>query len=225
MRLFQHIIMRCAHPHRDGFQTQGQYTTKNCDLPYQMPVATIKTLLMTHRLAGVPWSMNSPPRPQRACRRCLTFPPKSCLLPRLFWHRFLAGTGRWESRLRAGGTASFCFIRPLTDTLGLCGSPKKQIEERSFLAPPQKGSPWRWRAGPTRPFRAPRAGSHGQRFSDRGFFSCVIPQWQAHVINLDGARPHRCLVQSKIVVTRRPPEEPTLRTALTVAPLGGVERR
>jgi hypothetical protein len=78
------------------------------------------------------------------------------IIPSLFWHRFLAGTARWESRLRAGGTAGFCFVRPLTATLRVCGSPKKQIEERSFLAPPQKGSPWHWRAGPTRPFRAPR---------------------------------------------------------------------
>src|SRR5208337_3561083 len=60
-------------------------------------------------------------------------------------------------------------------------------------------------------------GSGGQRFSDRGLFSCAIPPWQSHVINLDGTRRHRCLVQSKIVVTRPPPEEPTVRTALTVA--------
>ncbi len=44
----------------------------------------------------------------------------------LFWQRFLAGTGRWESRLRAGGTAGFCFVRPLTATLRVCGSPKKR---------------------------------------------------------------------------------------------------
>jgi hypothetical protein len=38
----------------------------------------------------------------------------------LFPHRFLAGTARWESRLRAGGAAGFCFVRPLTDTLRSC---------------------------------------------------------------------------------------------------------
>jgi len=37
---------------------------------------------------------------------------------------------------------------------------------------------------------------------DHGLFSCAIPQGQSHVINLDGTRRHRCLVQSKIVVTR-----------------------
>jgi len=67
----------------------------------------------------------------------------------LFWHRYLAGRARWESRLRAGGTAGFCFVRPLTATLRVCGSPKKQNELRSFLAPPQKGSPWHLRAGPS----------------------------------------------------------------------------
>ena len=54
------------------------------------------------------------------------------------------------------------------------------------------------------------AGSHGQRFSDRGLFSCAIPQGQSHVINLDGTRRHRCLVRSKIVVTRPPPILPPL---------------
>src|SRR5208337_2938091 len=52
-----------------------------------------------------------------------------------------------------------------------------------------------------------RGGSGGQRFSDRGLFSCAIPQGQSHVINLDGTRRRRSLVQSKIVVTRPPPEE------------------
>ena len=32
----------------------------------------------------------------------------------LFWHRSLAGTARWESRLRAGGTAGFCFVATAT---------------------------------------------------------------------------------------------------------------
>lgn len=40
---------------------------------------------------------------------------------------------------------------------------------------------------------------------DRGLFSCPIPQRQPHVVNLDGARPYRCQVQSKIVVTPPPP--------------------
>jgi hypothetical protein len=52
----------------------------------------------------------------------------------------LAGTARWERRLRAGGTAGFCFVRQLTDTLRVCGSPKKQNQKRSFLAPPQKAA-------------------------------------------------------------------------------------
>jgi hypothetical protein len=60
------------------------------------------------------------------------------------------------------------------------------------------------------------AGSHhGQRFSDRGLFSC--PMLQRQVVNLDGTRRYRCPVQSKFAVTRPPPEEPTVRTALTVA--------
>jgi hypothetical protein len=62
----------------------------------------------------------------------------------------------------------------------------------------------------------PEAGSHGQRISDRGLFSCAIPQWQSHIINLDGTRRHRCLVQSQIVVTRPPTEEPTVSAFLTV---------
>jgi hypothetical protein len=36
-------------------------------------------------------------------------------------------------------------------------------------------------------------------------FSGAIPQSKSHVINLNGARRHRCLVQSEIVVTRPPP--------------------
>jgi hypothetical protein len=54
------------------------------------------------------------------------------------------------------------------------------------------------------------AGSHGQRFSDRGLFSSAIPQWQSHVINLNRASRYRCLVQSKIVVTRTTPILPPL---------------
>ena len=46
--------------------------------------------------------------------------------------------------------------------------------------------------------------SHGQRFSDRGLFSCPIPQWQVDVINLNGAGRHGGLVQGRIVVTRLP---------------------
>jgi hypothetical protein len=56
------------------------------------------------------------------------------------------------ARWRHGGL----LLCRLGDTLRVCGAPKKQNEERSFLAPPQKGSPWRLRAGSTRPFRAPR---------------------------------------------------------------------
>jgi hypothetical protein len=37
------------------------------------------------------------------------------------------------SHLRAGGTAGFCFVRQLTGTLRVCGSPKKQNEKRSFV--------------------------------------------------------------------------------------------
>jgi len=48
-------------------------------------------------------------------------------------------------------------------------------------------------------------GSHGQCFSDRGLFSCPISDWQGYVVNLNGARLHRGLVQSKIVVARPPP--------------------
>src|SRR5208337_164866 len=59
------------------------------------------------------------------------------------------------------------------------------------------------------------AGSHGQRFSDRGLFSC--PMLQRQVVNREGTRRYRCPVQSQFAVTRAPPEEPTVRTALTVA--------
>src|SRR5208337_877816 len=47
------------------------------------------------------------------------------------------------------------------------------------------------------------AGSHGQRFSDRGLFSC--PMLQRQVVNPDGTRRYRCPVQSKFAVTRPPP--------------------
>ena len=80
----------------------------------------------------------------------------SCPLPMaLFLHRFLAGTARWESRLRAGGIAGFCFVRQLTDTLRVCGSLKKQNTKRSFLAPPQKAA-LGLASRPRSPFCAPR---------------------------------------------------------------------
>jgi hypothetical protein len=62
-----------------------------------------------------------------------------------------------------------------------------------------------------------RAGSHGQCFPVRGLFSGAISQRQSYVINLNGAGSSRWLVQSKIVVTGSPPEEPTDRKALSVA--------
>jgi hypothetical protein len=55
--------------------------------------------------------------------------------------------------------------------------------------------------------RSGEAGSHGQCFSDRGFFSCPISGRQGYVVNLNGARRYRGLVQGKIVA--RPP--PILR--------------
>jgi hypothetical protein len=64
------------------------------------------------------------------------------------------------------------------------------------------------------PIHRLKAGSRGQRFSDRGLFSC--PMLQRQVLNRDGTRRYRCPVQSKFAVARRPPEEPTVRTALTV---------
>src|SRR5271157_799999 len=74
-------------------------------------------------------------------------------------------------------------------------------------------------AHPWTSLRAPpvAAGNHGQRFPHRGLFSC--PMLQRQVVNLDGTRPYRCPVQSKFAVTRPPPEEPTVRTALTGYPL------
>ena len=61
-----------------------------------------------------------------------------------------------------------------------------------------------------------KRGSHGQCRSDRGLFSGAMPQGQSHATNLNWARRHCWLVQGKIVVARPPPEEPTVRTALTV---------
>ena len=62
----------------------------------------------------------------------------------------------------------------------------------------------------TKKSAAMRAGSHGQRFSGRGLFSC--PMLQRQVVNRDGTRRYRCPVQSKFAVTRPRPEEPTVRT-------------
>jgi hypothetical protein len=87
-----------------------------------------------------------------------------------------------------------------------------------------------------------KAGSRGQSSPDRELFSCPMPQRQPRVVNLNGARRYRRLVQSIIVATRPPlilrtlhqpfahgiqlfrqavplpsREEPTVRTALTVA--------
>ena len=48
-----------------------------------------------------------------------------------FWaHRFLAVGARRDGQIRprAGGTAGFCFVRPLTATLRVCGFPKKQTK-------------------------------------------------------------------------------------------------
>src|ERR1017187_3174356 len=57
--------------------------------------------------------------------------------------------------------------------------------------------------------------SKGRPFIMRGLFSCAMLPRQ--VVNRDATRCYRWLVQSKIVVTRPPPEEPTVRKALTVA--------
>jgi hypothetical protein len=49
----------------------------------------------------------------------------------LFNAPLLAGTASWERRLRAGGTAGFCFGLA---ALRVCGPPKKQSDKaKKFL--------------------------------------------------------------------------------------------
>ena len=51
---------------------------------------------------------------------------------------------------------------------------------------------------------------------------------ERRVVNRDGTRRYRCPVQSKFAVTRPPPEEPAVRTALTAATrfeIGGAAAR
>jgi hypothetical protein len=57
----------------------------------------------------------------------------------LFNPLHLAGTARWERRLRAGGAAGFCFGFA---ALRVCGPPKKQSDKAKFLGSPAKSSPW-----------------------------------------------------------------------------------
>ena len=81
--------------------------------------------------------------------RCLALISLRSIL--LFNARFPAGTASWERRLRAGGTAGFCF--PATrDPPGL-RSPKKQNDKAKFVSwLPHKKHPLTLRAGPTRPW-------------------------------------------------------------------------
>ena len=45
----------------------------------------------------------------------------------------------------------------------------------------------------------------GVHVTDRGLFSRAVPIRQTHIINLDGARHHRRLIQGKIIVARPSP--------------------
>jgi len=57
----------------------------------------------------------------------------------LFNPLLLAGTASWESCLRAGGSAGFCFG---SAALRVCGPPKKQSDKAKFLGSPAKSGPW-----------------------------------------------------------------------------------
>jgi len=59
--------------------------------------------------------------------------------------------GKTPARWRHGGLLLYRH----GDTLRVCGSPKKQDEKRSFLAPPQKAA-LGLASRPHSPFRAPR---------------------------------------------------------------------
>ena len=48
-------------------------------------------------------------------------------------------------------------------------------------------------------FPSSSSGSRGQRFSDRGPFSCATPQWQSHILNQSCC--YHCLAQGKIAET------------------------
>jgi hypothetical protein len=74
----------------------------------------------------------------------------------LFWHRFSRGHGEMgkpPARWRHGGL----LLCPSADghPPGL-RFPQETNRRAKFLGSPTKSSPWHWRAGPTRPFRAPR---------------------------------------------------------------------
>ena len=115
-----------------------------------------------------------------------------------------------------------------------CAKPCPQKLTLSFYLPCERITHSNWqrrRAEPVRgrlatvrgrvqlkfPSHSPPAGSHhAQCFPVRGFFSGAISQGQSCVINRNRACRHRSLVQSAIVATGPPPEEPTVRTALTV---------
>ena len=115
-----------------------------------------------------------------------------------------------------------------------CAKPCPQKLTLSFYLPCERITHSNWqrrRAEPVRgrlatvrgrvqlkfPSHSPPAGSHhAQCFPVRGFFSGAISQGQSCVINRNRACRHRSLVQSAIVATGPPPEEPTVRTALSV---------
>jgi len=79
-------------------------------------------------------------------------------------------------------------------------------KERGFPHPSRKKKLLKLKRESTPPWwRGSGAGSHGQCFPDRGFFSCPISNWQAYVVNLNGAGRHRGLVQGQIIVARPPP--------------------
>ena len=57
----------------------------------------------------------------------------------LFWHRFLAGTARWERRLRAGGTAGFCFVATATPS-GFAVPPRNKSNNEVSWLPRKKAA-------------------------------------------------------------------------------------
>src|SRR5437016_5032134 len=66
----------------------------------------------------------------------------------------LAGTASWGLHLRGGGAAAFCFVRQLTDTLGVSVPPKN---EPTIFRSVQKSRPWLGEQAPLA-LGAPRAG-------------------------------------------------------------------
>jgi hypothetical protein len=110
------------------------------------------------------------------------------------------------------GTSS-CAVGAEVDAVGLGGSWCGGVALR---ASPGDRDPrgWGLKGGSGR--IQGKAARHGRSGPNRGPFSCPIPQRQPHVVNLDGARRYRCLVQGKIVVTRPPPILGRLTSAFRV---------